>query len=226
MRRAIVFDLDQTLYPERRFALSGFAAVSREVERRCGVPSRDAFAVLRRTLDGGRPNALQTLCARFDLPAPLVLELRTVIRTHTPRLRLPRESAEVLRAMRPDWRVGILTNGLPATQANKVAALDLASRVDAVVYAEDTGPGKPDRAAFDCVLRKLDVDAAAAVFVGDDLWADVYGARNAGLRTIRIERWSRPSVGRALPEDADAVVGTLRDVPACARALAHAGAGN
>jgi putative hydrolase of the HAD superfamily len=218
--RAVVFDLDETLYPERRFALSGFAAVSREVERRCGVPSRQAFSLLKRTLTEGRGTALQALCTHFDLPLPMVVELRAIIRTHTPRLRLPRESTDVLRALRADWRLGILTNGLPSTQANKVSVLGLAERVDAVIYAENTGAGKPDRAAFDAILDRLGAVAGESVFVGDDPWFDVFGARRAGMRTIRVSRWKRPHAQGTQASDADAVVATLRDVPACAWALA------
>jgi putative hydrolase of the HAD superfamily len=67
VRRAIVFDLDETLYPERRFALSGFLAVARHVNGRYGVPTAAAFAVLRKALtDGRRPTAFQDLVERFN----------------------------------------------------------------------------------------------------------------------------------------------------------------
>jgi putative hydrolase of the HAD superfamily len=215
--RAIVFDLDQTLYPERRFALSGFASVAREVERLFGIPARDAFSVLRRALvEGRRDRALQGLCAQFGLPLQMVGEFRSLIRMHKPSLRLPRESAVVLRALRIGWRIGILTNGLPITQANKVTALGLADRVDAVVYAEDTGAGKPDPAAFEAIVDQLGIRATETVFVGDDPWCDVFGARRAGMKTIQV---CRARVARRVANDADAIVGALGEVPDCARML-------
>jgi len=36
-RRAVVFDMDDTLYPFRRFVTSGSAAVASYLSRRCGV---------------------------------------------------------------------------------------------------------------------------------------------------------------------------------------------
>ena len=39
-RRAVVFDLDDTIYPYRRFKLSGFAEVARHLERTCALDAR------------------------------------------------------------------------------------------------------------------------------------------------------------------------------------------
>jgi putative hydrolase of the HAD superfamily len=185
--RAVIFDLDDTLYPERRFVLSGFAAVAAEAERLYGIPRGEAFGVLRRSLGRGRRGqALQDLAGRFLLPADSVRWLRSFFRGHDPRLRLPMVSAKVVLELRRDWKVGILTNGTPDVQARKVAALGLAGRVDHVVYAMHTGPGKPDAAAFDTVLGRLEASASESVFVGDDPVCDIEGARRMGLKTVRV----------------------------------------
>lgn len=52
----IVFDLDDTLYPERQFALSGFRAAARWAEREFGVAGLDAEMV--RLLDQGMLGAM------------------------------------------------------------------------------------------------------------------------------------------------------------------------
>ena len=43
---------------------------------------------------------------------------------------------------------------------------------------------KPDARIFQLALARLGVDAASAVYVGDDRARDVEGARAAGLRAI------------------------------------------
>ena len=114
MTRAIVFDLDDTLYPERRFALSGFAAVARHAEASYGIPSREAFTILRNAIrDGRRSTAFQTLAARVVTDAAAVQAFREVYRRHVPRIRLPRASRRVLDEVRRTWRIGLLTNGSP-----------------------------------------------------------------------------------------------------------------
>ncbi|MDO8836721.1 MAG: HAD family hydrolase [Vicinamibacterales bacterium] len=195
MKPALIFDLDDTLYPERQFIRSGFHAVAAEVARRFAVSQRAALASLLRALrQGTRGLALQVLCADHQLPVALVPELVELIRTHVPVLTLPRSSANTLAAARArGWRVGVLTNGPPAQQARKVAALGLAGLVDALVYAHACGDrtGKPARGAFEAVLAELGALPASSVFVGDDPWCDISGARLAGLRTILLCRTAR-----------------------------------
>jgi putative hydrolase of the HAD superfamily len=217
--RAIVFDLDDTLYRERRFAISGYAAVARHVERTFAVPACEVFRVLVQALRRERrATAFQAACARFRLDAASSATWLDVYRSHPPRLRLPRSSRDLLARLRGGWRLGVLTNGLPRVQRAKVEALGLERLVDAVVYAEEHGArtGKPDPAAFLEVASRLGVTPACSVLVGDDPVRDVAGARATGMRAV----WLRS--GRAGTPDggADAVIGRLAELPA---ALARLG---
>jgi len=185
--RAVLFDLDDTLYPLRRFVASGFGAVAAHLE---ATRQLDADAVLnvleQASADGFAGRELQACARRFALPGEVVPELVEVIRRHEPRLRLPRESLSALQALRPGWKLGVVTNGFPDIQARKAAALGLPALVDAIVYASEhgAGGGKPDREPFDEALRRLGVPADRAVFVGDDELCDVYGAGLLGMRTV------------------------------------------
>jgi putative hydrolase of the HAD superfamily len=217
---AVLFDLDDTLYPRRRFVLSGFAAVAAHVERFWGIPASASFAVLAGATRRAPGRELQALVAGFDLPPWLVPQLVEVIRAHPPRLRLPAASARVLGTLRTGWRLGIVTNGPPDVQARKVKALGLAALVDTVVYAQGVGRGvgKPDRAVFVEAARRVGVRPALAVFVGDDPVADIAGARHAGMSAVHVQRGPAP---RPVPlgAAADAVVRTLDEVPSVAMAL-------
>ncbi len=186
--RAIVFDLDDTLYPYRAFVRSGFRAVACRLAEERGIKPAAVLRLLRRAMAaGGRGQELQALCARFDLPVSMMASLVDVIREHTPALRLPPESAEVLRTLRPRWRVGVLTNGEPRIQQRKIAALGIADLVDAVVFATGCGgTGKPAPAAFHAALDRLKVTPASTVFVGDDARVDIDGAAAVGMKTIHV----------------------------------------
>src|SRR5262245_16314735 len=112
--RAIVFDLDDTLYPYRAFVPSGFRAVRVRMAPERKLQPSAVLRVLRRPLaNGQRGRELQALCARLGFPESLVESLADLIREHTPSLRLPRESRQVLEALRASWKVGVLTNGAP-----------------------------------------------------------------------------------------------------------------
>jgi putative hydrolase of the HAD superfamily len=225
-RRALLFDLDDTLYLERRFARSGYRAVAAHVARRFGASEFEVFGALMGELRAERrPQAFQRLCERLDLDASVVNELRGVYRGHEPRLRLPQPSRNALSSSRATWRVGILTNGLPEVQRRKVAALGLPALVDAVIYAHEVGTGKPDPQVFLTACETLGTDPASTVMAGDDPWNDIDGARRAGLRAIRIRRGLHARVDAGETGPADATVGSIGDVPAEAARLIHGGAG-
>ncbi len=223
MTGAVIFDLDDTLYPERRFACSGYAAIARHVETRYGMDRREAFGHLRASLRrGARASALQQLAAALGGGQDLVLELLAVYRAHRPELRLPGAARRALGSARQRWRVGVLTNGLPQIQRAKVAALGLAPLVDAVVYAHEVSEGKPDPAAFREICGALGVTPARAVMAGDDPWCDIDGARTAGLRTVRVRRGLHRSVAAGATGPADETVLSVADVPAAAARLLDA----
>src|SRR5262245_5438746 len=181
--RAVIFDLDDTLYPRAWFVLSGFMAVAQYLDTELGIAREATVRALRRFHAKHRGREFQELCRAFELPETIIPSLVETVRTHEPRIHLPEDSAAALRQMRADWRIGILTNGIPATQQRKIQALRLGKLVDAVVYAADcgNGTGKPDPAAFIAVLQRLNVPPARAVFVGDNPVADIAGAARIGM---------------------------------------------
>jgi putative hydrolase of the HAD superfamily len=224
--RAILFDLDETLYPERRFLLSGYAAVAAEVERSTAVPASAVFTHLTRAIRAGRRGeAFQEVCARFAVDHALVPRLLSVYRQHQPRLRLPRAARETLQRMRGSWRIAVVTNGLPDVQQRKVAALGLEGLVDAVILAHacGSGEGKPAPDAFVEALHRLDVCPWQAVMVGDDPVCDIDGARALGIRTIRLRQGVHRRAGAGCRWDADAVVDSLGAVPTLAARLLQEG---
>jgi HAD superfamily hydrolase (TIGR01458 family) len=93
-----------------------------------------------------------------------------------------------------------------------VAGLEYAAGVEAEVV------GKPTRSYFDAALADLGAAAADAVMVGDDIEADVGGAKSAGLRAVlvRTGKFREESLAGAEPQP-DAVVDSIADVPALLR---------
>jgi putative hydrolase of the HAD superfamily len=220
--RAIVFDLDETLYRERRFALSGYRSIAGLIERDFGVSRQAAFRFLALCLRRGhRARAFQALAAHFGLPETSVLAWIAAYRAHEPRLRLRPDVRGALERLRGQWRVGILTNGLPSVQAAKVKALGLNGLVDAVTFADPFDGGKPAPAAFLDILARLGAAPERTVFAGDDPERDIAGAQRVGMKTVLVDR-SGDGWTRGGPR-ADAVVRLVSDVPAVADRLVSGG---
>ena len=217
--RAVIFDLDDTLYPFRRFVLSGFAACARRLARRRGVNGRRAFNwMVKAHRDGAHGQEVQMALQLLGLSASLTPSLvDDIVWGRELNLRLPTSVVETLAQLRADgWRLGVLTNGDPEVQARKVDALGLAEHVDAVVFATEHGHGKPDSASFLEAARRLRVAPARTVFVGDDEWCDVHGARQAGMRTVRFVGHRHWPPGSSA---ADIVLTRINDLPDAVDAL-------
>jgi putative hydrolase of the HAD superfamily len=216
--RAVIFDLDDTLYPVRRFRRSGWAAVAEHLERTRGLDCVRSLRVLTGVIDGARRGQeLQVLLDAWRLPAGLLSELLDVFRAHRPHLPLPDVSKHILASLRRNWTLGILTNGSAPVQERKVRALGLAPLVDSVVYAVEHGGGlgKPEAAPFRAILSRLGTEPSRTVFVGDDEWCDIGGARRLGMRTVRLTAWT----GLSGESRADAVIQSLSELPSVAESL-------
>ncbi len=219
-RRALLFDLDDTLYPLEHFVRSGFGAVAGLVEQRWGVGRTAALDTLLAASATAPGRELQVLVARHGLADDVVPSLIDVIRAHVPDLRLPALTASVLGALRSGWRLAIVTNGRPDIQRRKVDALGLERLVDVVILAAEhgSGAGKPEPAPFLAACDRLGVPPTHAVFVGDDPDCDIAGAHGVGMKTIWMPSRTASPVTRAAAL-ADLTMASLADVPAAASTL-------
>lgn len=221
--RALLFDLDDTLYSLDQFVLSGFAACAGHLRREKDLDARRVLGVLRAARKSPqRGRELQVCIEHFGLAPPMVGDLLEVMRGHQPSLRLPRESKSVLSMLREQWRLGIVTNGMPDLQRRKIAALGVDALVDTVIFANDHGTrrGKPDPAPFLATLTRLGVTADRAVFVGNDELCDIGGAAALGMRAVLVRRTVQPQTDASrAPSRAAAVIATLADLPRVAEGL-------
>ncbi len=112
----------------------------------------------------------------------------------------PGALATLAELRRRGHRLGLLTNGGARLQRAKLARYDLARCFDAVRIEGEVGVGKPDAAAFAGALAALGGASEPAVMIGDDLDADVAGARRAGLATIWVDHAGQGPPAAARPD--------------------------
>jgi putative hydrolase of the HAD superfamily len=84
-------------------------------------------------------------------------------------------------------RLAVVSN-FDSRLAGLLADLGLSSLLDAVVWSTAAGSAKPAAAIFHQAARALAVPIAATCHVGDDLEADVQGARAAGAEAVFLHR--------------------------------------
>ena len=108
------------------------------------------------------------------------------------------DAREVLTALKPRYRLGIISNTVGSGDAELAEALEkagLAPLIDALVTSRDFGTAKPDPAIYVEGARRLAVPLAATLMVGDRLDTDVLGALNAGIPAV----WLRHPGSIAIP---------------------------
>lgn len=98
------------------------------------------------------------------------------------------DTRESLEQLRNNYRLGIITNGAPDLQREKIDGSNIGGFFENVIISGEVGIGKPDIRLFKLALERFTDDSMVAVLVGDSLEKDIQGAQNVGIRAIWINR--------------------------------------
>lgn len=190
--RAIVFDLDDTLYPEREYVHSGFQTVADWVETHLGISRDVALAGFWHLFsEGNRGNIFDLWLSSHGIKTEaLIPQMVKVYREHNPRIEPYPDTLELITRLRQHYRLGLVTDGYVHVQQRKVKVLGLASYFDAIVFSASLGEGagKPSTQPFKEVLERLGISGPEAVYVGDNPQKDFLGARGVEMWTVRVRR--------------------------------------
>jgi putative hydrolase of the HAD superfamily len=189
MIHALLFDLDDTLYREFDFVLSGYRAVARYVFDRYGRSYDRVYRTMVRTLmDKDRDHVFPVVREVYLDSMVSIGELVEVYRRHSPEIALFPGYDVLLQQLRRRYRIGIVTDGLPEVQRSKSRALGLEDAVDAFVYTWEHGRDKekPHPHPFLLMLSLLHANPSQAVFIGDNYIKDCEGARKVGMGCVLV----------------------------------------
>lgn len=95
----------------------------------------------------------------------------------------------LLEALRPHYRLGLVTNGLKEVQRPRLHAAGIAGFFEVIVVSDEIGPAKPQAAFFDHAFTEMGgPERDRVLVVGDNLNADVKGGLDYGLHAC----WYNP----------------------------------
>jgi len=199
--QAVLFDLDDTLFPQSAWLDGAWDAVAAAAARLAGevpagLPGAGAdlaariAAALRRVAAHGTAQGgiIDKALAEVGLDVPIA-PLVDVFRSHRPDRLAPYPGVTgALARLARTVPLGLVTDGEPGIQRGKLAALGLGPFFRVTVFSDELGRQrrKPDPAPFLAALGVLGVPAGAVVFVGDNPAKDVAGAAALGMSTIRV----------------------------------------
>jgi HAD superfamily hydrolase (TIGR01509 family) len=216
MPRAILFDLDDTLFDHSLCSREALASVHRIHACFSAIPFDD-FAcahaahleelhlqVLAGTieLDAARQERFLRLLVSVGGDPALAAHAASVYRdAYKAARRAVDGAAELLALLRTQAPIVIVSNNLLAEQREKMEECGLAPHIDALVVSEEAGVAKPDPEIFTIALRTVGVGPSDAVMVGDSWAADIAGAHAAGIIPV----WFNPQ-GLPAPTSPDDIV--------------------
>jgi putative hydrolase of the HAD superfamily len=189
--RAVVFDLDDTLYPEVEYVRSGYRVVAAALAGGEWEPSR-IYDLLWQEFDSGDRrrvfNAVLRHIGKEDSPEEIT-RLVEIYRQHRPELTLDREVREILEILKSQFRLGIITDGFLPAQKLKVQALHLESDFDSICYTEELGREywKPAPKAFETMGRALQCEPQHCVYVADNPAKDFIAPNQLGWQSVQLQ---------------------------------------
>lgn len=191
--KAVLFDLDNTLYPEIDFVISGFKVISEYIADQYDLDQSSLLQRMLTILDrDGRGKIFDALLQELNLQNEINVELLVYLyRSHIPAIHLDEDVLLTFEYFKNKGiALGVITDGEVLVQRNKIFALGLESMFDVIIYTDLLGRNywKPSTVPFDIALDILQVSYNDATYVGDDISKDFRGPNYLGMTTIQITR--------------------------------------
>lgn len=140
-----------------------------------------------------------------DRLAPLVFQYMK--NEHRPEDWVPAEVIPTLQDLiDAGYRLGVVTNRRRSIQ-DLMQAIGLSPYFELVIVAAEVDSWKPEPDIFRYALQQMKIQPHQAFYIGDNYYADVIGARNAGLHPVLIDP------DRIYPEPGCPVIQSIDDIP-------------
>ncbi|MDF1800344.1 MAG: HAD-IA family hydrolase [Planctomycetota bacterium] len=204
--KAILFDIDDTLFPTSEFALAARkAAVKAMVEAGLDFPEEVVLAELLEVIAEFSSNYSQhfnKLLHRLDPDrlrhgSPALVIAAGVSAYHDTKFRKLAPFDDVVPflefARGLGLRLGIVSHGWTDKQAEKLVRLGVVPYLEpkAIFISEDIGINKPNPKLYQRALAKLGLQPSEAMYIGDSPAHDVAPTRSIGMVSVWARRASK-----------------------------------
>ncbi len=184
---SVVFDLDNTLFPESEY----FEKVLVEFSKELSIPI-SIFSEILLNFDEFRatkPNIFKFILNTTDLYCEknydLLFEIYTTIQTQISPY--PEIENGILSLINKDLRLGVITNGVILSQHNKWKCLQLGYKEQILFKAaREYGQDKPSAFSFDSFMNECEFAYEKTIFVGDKFKNDIEYPMSQGGKGILI----------------------------------------
>jgi len=176
----VVFDLDDTLYSEKNYVRSGYRKIAQNYP-----DIENAEEKLWNSFLKGE-KAIDKVFDETRLDEKEKKNALNIYREHMPMIELYAGVSEMLiRIKNKGKKIGIITDGRPDGQKNKIKALKL--DVDQVIITDELGGiqyRKPNKKAFELMQNRWKIAFNKMVYIGDNISKDFSAPKELGMNVI------------------------------------------
>ena len=181
--KAIIFDLDDTLYSEKEYVRSGYQKIAEAIPQ-----VEDAAEKLWKLFEEKKP-AIDELLRLENIQSEETKQACLhAYRYQIPDIHLYEGVVKMLHEFKHQGlKIGIITDGRPEGQRAKIQVLNLETMVDEIIVTDEFGGAefrKPNPIAFQTMRERLDVAYEEMCYVGDNIKKDFVSPENLGMRSI------------------------------------------
>ena len=159
--------------------------IMKEQRAACGerYPEFDAVGIFREIITRHATDFTRNLPSEKleQLPRLLAETYRAVSRF---RLQLYPGVEETIRRLHQKYHLAIISDGQTAYAVPELNAVGLSGYFDPIIISGDFGYRKPDERLFTTALTAMKMKPSEVLFVGNDMFRDVYGAQKLGMKTV------------------------------------------
>ena len=173
-------------------------------------PEFDVVAVWREILlhNGGSYTRLLPEEKLRQLPL-LIAEMQRGISRK--RLCLYPQVQETLDQLRLRYRLAVVSDAQTAYAIPELRAVGLGEYFDPVIISGDYGYRKPDARLFQKALDGLQLLPSQAIFIGNDRYRDIFGAKQLGMKTVLF--YNNQGMGRTEGAEPDYIIYQFSELP-------------
>jgi putative hydrolase of the HAD superfamily len=196
----VVFDIDDTLYPEFDYVTSGITSAVQHLSQDVRTAFKDAY--LKRFCAGQRTGLFQSAGADCGLAVDdeLLQKLLQTYRDHHPEIGLSANVVRLLDDLSVKSGLAAISDGDARRQSRKVEALGLQRWITSIILTGALGPGKgkPSPAAFEMVQKSFP-GANRFIYVADNSFKDFQAPEAMGWKCVQLMRPNRVHDSPAWP---------------------------
>lgn len=204
MKKAVLFDLDDTLYdyknPNKKGVLASYRIISKEIK----ISKTKFLKLYKRAND----EIKYELAGTASSHSRILYFQRIIEKTHNTvnpeiilkmykeywdaflkNMKLGKGVIDTFKKLKnQNIRIVLVTNLTTHIQLRKMRKLKISKYIDYLVTSEESGSEKPSAIMFLLSLKKLKILPEEAIMVGDNLVSDIEGANAVGIYSIAITK--------------------------------------